>query len=481
MFLGACAFLIAWAPSLTGPFHFDDHSMLRDPMIVNSMEGLREIWRPLQTRPLTELSFWINYQIGGDSPFGFHLVNFALHALNTALVWRLLQILLASPAAAFAATAVFALHPFQSEPVNYVFARSTLLMSAFCLGAMCLWIRERFAAAAALFGLAVLAKEECVTFPLFLLFVDWSRGIRVSRERLTAVVAMLGLALAAGLRAIAATAATPGSGAGFTAAVTPLEYFRAEGPVIVLRYLRMLVVPLGFTVDPQVDPAPSWALSLGMWVLLAATCVFVLYRQKKDWFWFAAGILLLLPSSSVFPAEDLAADRRLYLPMVAFGCLIARQIPLRASAVLAVALAALSCVRTTQVWNAEETLWREAAERAPGKVRPRIQLARVAPLEEARRVLDEAAKLEPANADIPNELGLRLIRENKAAEALGAFGKALALAPGDAKTLNNRGVALYQLGQKDAARQDFLRALQADPKLADARANLALAGVAHPR
>lgn len=450
-------------------------------MIVNGMEGLREIWRPLQTRPLTELSFWMNYQMGGDSPFGFHLVNFALHALNTALVWRLLQILLGSPATAFAATAVFALHPFQAEPVNYVFARSTLLMSAFCLGAMWLWIRERFAAAAAVFGLAVLAKEECVTFPLFLLLLDWSRGIRVSRERLTAVVAMLGLALAAGLRAIAATAATPGSGAGFTATVTPLEYFRAEGPVIVLRYLRMLMVPYGFTVDPQVDPAPSWALSIGMWVLLAAACTFVVYRQKKDWFWFAAGILLLLPSSSIFPAEDLAADRRLYLPLFAFGCLLARRIPLRASAVLAVALAALSCVRTTQVWNAEETLWREAVERAPGKVRPRIQLARVAPLDEARRVLEEAAKIEPANADIPNELGLRLIRENNAAEALGAFGKALALAPGDAKTLNNRGVALYQLGQKDAARQDFLRALKADPKLADARANLALVGVADPR
>ena len=252
--------------------------MLRDPMIVNGMEGLREIWRPLQTRPLTELSFWMNYQLGGDSPIGFHLVNLTLHAINTALVWRLLQGLLGSPAAAFAATSVFALHPFQSEAVNYVFARSTLLMTTFCLGAMWLWIRERFAAAAALFGFALLAKEECVTFPLLLVLLDWSRGIRVSRERLTAAAAMLGLALAAGLRAIAATAATPGSGAGFTASVTPLEYFRAEGPVIVLRYLRMLVIPYGFTVDPQVDAAPAWVLSVALWGILAAACGLALYK-----------------------------------------------------------------------------------------------------------------------------------------------------------------------------------------------------------
>ena len=35
------------------------------------------------------------------------------------------------------------------------------------------------------------------------------------------------------------------------------------------------------------------------------------------------GLILLLPSSSIFPANDLAADRRMYLPMICFAPAIA--------------------------------------------------------------------------------------------------------------------------------------------------------------
>jgi Flp pilus assembly protein TadD len=48
----------------------------------------------------------------------------------------------------------------------------------------------------------------------------------------------------------------------------------------------------------------------------------------------------------------------------------------------------------------------------------------------------------------------------------------LALAPRDAKALNNRGVALAALGDGHAARQDFERALVVDPCFAEARRNL---------
>ena len=63
------------------------------------------------------------------------------------------------------------------------------------------------------------------------------------------------------------------------------------------------------------------------------------------------------------------------------------------------------------------------------------------------------------------------------AEALAAFGRALALSPSDALALNNRGVALFSLGQVDAARQDFERALKVEPCQFDARLNLRKIGV----
>jgi len=141
------------------------------------------------------------------------------------------------------------------------------------------------------------------------------------------------------------------------------------------------------------------------------------------------------------------------------------------AAAAVVALAAVSFSRT-QVWLSEETLWREAMRRAPGKVRPKIQLSRAVAPAEALDLLADARRLAPDDPAVPTETGRVLLTARRPAEALAEFGRALALAPRDARNYNNRGVALAALGQTAAARADFERALQADPKLATARENL---------
>jgi protein O-mannosyl-transferase len=191
--------------------------------------------------------------------------------------------------------------------------------------------------------------------------------------------------------------------------------------------------------------------------------------------WFVAGLILLLPSSSLFPAADLSADRRMYLPLFAFaaaaGLLLSRAKPV-AIVALAAVLLCLS-VQRTMVWMSEESLWSEAVRRAPKKVRPKLQLARAVPAERGLELLAQARLDAPFDPAIPAESGQILLAEGQADAALEEFGHALALAPMDARNINNRGVALMALGQRDAARADFERALKLDPALHEARENLA--------
>jgi len=181
----------------------------------------------------------------------------------------------------------------------------------------------------------------------------------------------------------------------------------------------------------------------------------------------------LIPSSTIFPAADLAADRRLYLPMLGLGMamalLLQRSRPVAGAAI--VLLAAVSMARTA-VWNNDAALWREAMERAPDKVRPLVQLSRDVAPNEALRLLGEARALAPNDAAIAAETGKVLLAEGKPAQALAEFGRALALDPRQAENYNNRGVALAALGQTEAARADFARAVRMDPGLAAARENL---------
>ncbi|MGH9660905.1 MAG: tetratricopeptide repeat protein [Bryobacteraceae bacterium] len=462
------AALVAFGGGLGAAFHFDDHALFADAA-VTSAEGWREIWRIERTRPLTYLTFWANYRLGRRDPAGYHAVNLALHVAAAVLLRRVLARVIPGRAALIGA-ALFAIHPVQTEPVVYVFARATLLATLLSLGALESWLRGRHWAGVAWFTAALAAKEECVALPLVLLLLYLS--ISRNPAELKPIAAMFGIALAAGLRVVWATRSV--EGAGFGSPISAADYFLTQG-VVIWRYLRLLVFPWGFTVDPQIAIASPAAGALG-WLALGAASAIALRRfgRAREGFWFIAGLALLLPSSSVFPAADLAADRRVYLPLVAWSAaagLVARNWKTPALAAIGVVLALVSIART-QVWVKEETLWAEAVMRSPAKVRPRIQLARVSTPERALALLEEARRIEPASAEIAAETGRVHIARNDPAKALEAFGRAVALSPRDPKSYNNRGLALLMLGQRDAGVADLRRALELDPCQFGARLNL---------
>jgi len=465
------AAVLAYGGALRGSFHFDDYSLLSNPIITSS-EGFWRMWEPVQTRPLTNLTLWLNYQSSGASPMSYHAVNLTLHLAAVLLLFLALKNLI-SKNAAFWGAMVFAVHPIQSEAVDYVFARGTLLSTVFCLGCLYFWLRDRVAVSIALFGCALLAKEECVTFPLFLLL------IAPVRNRLRPFSLMMAMAALAGARAIWATAHTVGSGAGFTAGVTPLNYLSAQGAAIV-RYLVLLVVPWGFTVEPSITASPvlralAWAGIIGL-----ITAAWLLRKRYLFALWFICGLVLLIPSSTIFPAADLSADRRMYLPMVAFSTAIGLITPLlwvQFPVAITIALALASVFRT-EAWRTEQNLWREAVHRSPKHVRPLLQLSRTVPASEAADLLIQAKSLEPNNGGISAEIGRMWLNTGQYNFALQEFGRALALQPNNANALNNRGAALMGLKQYNAARQDFERALKLDPCVAAARKNLEALGAA---
>ncbi len=433
------------------------------------------MWRPLDIRPLTYLTFWLNNWLGDANPVGFHAVNLLLHLTAILLLWDALGRLVPS-SARLIATAIFAVHPFQSEAVNYVFARSTLLSTVLCLAALASWTRGHRWWAVAWFGAALLGKEECVAFPVFLLLLSLPLS-RKSKE-LPPIVAMFALSFAAGLRVLLAVQTTAGSGAGGQAAVSWYTYLSAQG-LVILHYFRMLVLPWGFTVDPEIAVHPYWLGALA-WLVILGLALAAWHRApaSRAGIWFLGGLVLLLPSSSIFPANDLAADYRMYLPMIGFAACIGLLLQRVRSIYLAPVLLVLVCLSLlrTATWRTEESLWADAVEKAPGKVRPRIQLARAEPAR-ALETLEEAKRIAPDDPQIPSEEGRIYLRLGKPVQALTEFGRALALAPQNAEALNNRGAALLALGQKDAAVQDFERALAIDPCQFNARLNLKRLGI----
>jgi protein O-mannosyl-transferase len=468
-----CAAFVAFGGCLWAPFQFDDFSLLSD-VPLNSPDGWADVFHAAQTRPLTFLSFWLNLRIS-DKPWTFHLFSLAVHLATVWLVALLLFEMLPMRAAQIGAC-LFAFHPLQTEAVVYVFARATLLAAFFSVLSLLFWRRKRYWLAALAFAAALLAKEEVAAFPAFLALLEWATSR--NRKAIAPIAAMGVMSLAAGLRAMYATAVIAGSGAGAQAGITPFDYFTHQG-VAILRYLWLLMVPIGLTVDADLEVS-KWAASLAWGVIVVL--VMLSWRGVKglnSGFWLVGGILLLLPSSSVFPAADLAADRRMYLPMLCLGALpglMLEKADRKLIYALGVLLIGLS-ISQTRVWENPRSLWMEAARHSPNKVRPKRQLARLVTPEQAVELLEEAKEITPDDPNVATDLGFALMRAGKSELALAEFGRAVALDPNSATAIHNRGLALWMLGQPEAARGDFERSLEKDPCLFDALWNLQKLGV----
>jgi hypothetical protein len=143
-------------------------------------------------RPLFIWSYVIDSRIWGARPFGFHLTNVIVHALNAFLVYRLAARMLQPIAAelrtrrlvAISAGVLFLLHPSHSEAVVWISGRADLIATCFVLASLLLYLafenhprRLYLFAATVCFVLALLAKESavCVPFLILIACVYWSR------------------------------------------------------------------------------------------------------------------------------------------------------------------------------------------------------------------------------------------------------------------------------------------------------------------
>ena len=139
-----------YAPSLNGPFLFDDQFLPfgRPDFPFDSLRA----WIS-GVRPLLMFTYWINYQLSGPQTFSYHAFNVLFHGMVSILVFFVVRKILEwaqvdgvrRDVLAVFAGALFLLHPVNSESVGYVASRSENLSVLFFLGAFALFLYRRSA------------------------------------------------------------------------------------------------------------------------------------------------------------------------------------------------------------------------------------------------------------------------------------------------------------------------------------------------
>jgi hypothetical protein len=392
---------ILYSPAFHGRFIFDDDTL---PFRTGIHDASLGAWLT-GVRPALMFSYWVNYRISGEDPYGYHVLNMLIHAINTSLLFVVLLHLLSlsgwcrskAYAASVLGATVFLIHPLATESVSYIAGRSEALAALFMLLAYVVFLGgnsepiswRRSILVLILFGVAVATKEHAVAFAGVLLLTDlsWPRPFSIEGVRRNYRLYLLmtpGIVLAG----VWVTRVLKGAeSAGFSfKEFTWYQYAFTQARAI-LTYIRLAVIPLGQSVDHDFPVSRTvtdyGAIFCG--VLLAALVVTaIVYRARYPLacFGFLLFLILLAPTSSVIPIADPLVERRMYLPMVGLiliACQFASRLQWSAGLVSLVVVMLMTfaglCYERNRLWGKPEQVWASAAQESTSKGRPYLGLA----------------------------------------------------------------------------------------------------------
>jgi tetratricopeptide (TPR) repeat protein len=497
----AAVVLLAHSPSLWNGFHYDDgHSLLRNPS-VRQLSNLPHFFADPRAfsaepayamyRPLVLTAYALNYALDGYQPWGYLLLNLAVHCLASMLGFLLLRQLLGPSPAALLAALLFGLHPVQTEPVSYISSRSESMAGLFCLAALYAYLRAIrspaiargwYAASLLAFGLGLLSKTTALVFPLLLLLYEFllaapgvSRRVRLRRHL---PYWLLSLAYAGGY---AGLTPEPFAGAG---QVRDLATQLATQTKALVYYLALDLTPVILSVHPSFSTSGSILELVPLFSLLAlGSLAFVAVRRRAPTLLFGLAwfVVCLLPTL-VIPLHVLVNDHRLYLSLfglaLVMGHLLAgcgRRWPVY---VLCGLFAVLSWQRHL-VWRDERTLWQDAVRHGPAMPEAHYNLGHAlqqgGDLAQARQVYEKAVELSPLYVRAQVNLGAIYQKEGQLPQAAQALETALQADPNSLEALNNLGLVYAARRDFDQALALYSRALRLAPDRAELWLNLGLA------
>jgi Flp pilus assembly protein TadD len=523
--------IVTFANSLFGVFVFDDIAGIVDNPYI------RQLWpwhnallapadSPVAGRPVVALTLALNYALGGLDVRGYHLFNITIHILASLVLFGLIRRTLEmaplnwppqrSRSIALVSSLLWLVHPLQTEVVNYISQRTESIMGLLYLLTMYAATRARadsertrwtmVAVAACTAGMAT--KEVMVTAPLMVVFYDWvfrpEAFSRVARRRwpLWLGLAATWLVLAA-LMWTAPRAETVGASSGFPPAV-----YAANQAVAVLRYLRLAIWPSPLVLDygiAGVLPPQQFVPHAAAVIALIVTAIVLLVIRPILAFplvWFLA---ILAPSSSVVPiASEVAAERRIYLPLASLIVLVVVAVDVglqryanttarpNAAGVrklvawgvtgLAVCLLSGMSMRRNLDYRTEETIWRTSVSRWP---QPRAQNILAAVLldnrddrsthAEAIHLLTQAIQSAPKYARAQLNLAQALRATGDLPASIDRYEEYLRLQPDDGEAHRRVAGLLMQSERPIEAGRHLRETLRINPSADEARLALARA------
>lgn len=524
---------VSYSNSLHVPFVLDDLFNIRgNPHVRIDQIDWQQLWdaarrSPCYRRPLSNLTFALNFYAAGYDVWGYHLVNLGIHVACGFVVYLLAlktfgQLSTLGRKAgglssvqtswmALTAALIFVSHPIQTQSVTYTVQRMACMATLFELTSLLLYINGRIAKNTKrrwywwagslgcwLVGLG--CKETPAILPLIVLLYEWYFFQDLNGGWLKRCCIYVGLPIALLTLVLSITHGNNVLN-WLDAAYAKRDFTMAERLLTQLRvvvyYLSQVAIPLPSRFCLTHDFAISHGLFdplttfLSLLVLLAlATCTGLLARRYRIVsFGIAWCLLHLVMESTVIPLE-MGFEHRMYLPMVGISLLIAwglfalltEGMPRTIVIILLMSLLTMATHTRNNVWQSRSRLWEDVVAKYPEDVRAHFNLGhelhRQGRIASASEQLRRALQIDPSYVEARNGLGVILQEQGKLDAAIEQYQQALQINQ-KALVLVSLANALREQGKVEASIEQYHRAIKLDPKSVLAMNNLAWIRATH--
>jgi tetratricopeptide (TPR) repeat protein len=471
-------------------------------------------------RPILQVTQALNYAMGGYDTRWWHFTQIVLHVLVTIGIYFLCRRIIALSGERvpdwipLIAAAVFAVHPGSSGVVNYLNARSSLLVAVLVLPALLAYMKPSDTGAYAkpawwtafFFALALFTKVEAVgALGAFLAFDVWQRrqesgptlgfGKAIlhtfDRRTLIRIAPVLAVTLVYFVIRHFVMAPFDYASARHSPNIGPYEYFLTQLTAWWYYIFRwFLAVPmvadyLAYPVYRSLANPVVIAAALG-WIAVAALLAWVWRRAPYVVFLAIAALALLSPTSSIAPLGEMVNEHRPYLPLgilslalfIPAGRIVGR-VPSRvvrnsvlaALGVILVLLASMT-YRRNRVFATGANYWQDVLAKAPSS-RAYVNYGRTflgtGDPQRALRYFQQALRLAPNWYIIHLNLAATYSRLGRDDLARPHYDRAIETDRYSGMALTSRGDFRLRNGDYAGAEQDFRAAL---PINLDRRRNL---------
>ncbi len=522
---------IAYSNTFSATFAFDDFHVIVDNPIIKDLKYFispsdAQVFTgnfeyPLFTsRYVGYLTFALNFWLHGLDVTGYHIGNLYIHIITALFVYLLVILSFRTPLLkesslssysihmAAVTSALFALHPLQTQAVTYIFQRVASLAALFYILSLLFYISWRLRnresspfKKASLYLMCIISavlamktKETAFTLPMIIVAYEFIFFEGAVKRRLFYLLPILMTMLIIPLNLVALSRpenAMIGELDGATRGNTKLtrpEYLFTSFRVIVT-YLRLVFLPVNQNLDYDYPTYHSFftkevflSFSFLLALFLSGAYLFVSYRKRYPQTGLVMfGLLLFFiglgPESSVVPLNNVIYEHRMYLPSIGIFIILSVALftattntdsrNMKTGFALFIITVILSLTAATysrnMVWKDELSLWKDVVDKSPNKERGYNNLGMayydIDEYDTAIKYFNQAIELDPKSILAYNNRGNVYLIFKKYQEAIADFNKAIELRP-DYELYNNRGNVYSKLEENENAIADYNKAIE---------------------